>query len=162
MADAPVVEFAYALTGTGWSAGRLAVGSAWAELSASYLRDALGDLLRATLAIAAGDGEARCSWEEEPGEYRWILNRAGDALSVTVLEFHDIYDEQPDEAGKAVIDATCTVAGFIGAIAGGAQRLLDELGPDEYLKRWVDDPFPTEELAELQAWLNQSPLPPEA
>src|SRR5690606_17118422 len=57
------------------------------ELAASYLTDALGDLLRAVVRIADGALEADCSWDEEPGVYRWLLRRAGPAALVRIVHY---------------------------------------------------------------------------
>jgi hypothetical protein len=65
MAD---VQFKYRLRGHGWSEGRLQVGPASVELTASYLDDALGDLVRGALALARGATEVRLAWAEGPGE----------------------------------------------------------------------------------------------
>jgi hypothetical protein len=69
------VEFEYRLVGTGWSEARFAVGDRWVGLTASYLEDALGDLLLAVRLLAEGDTSGRASWAEEAGEYRWLLDR---------------------------------------------------------------------------------------
>ena len=41
------VEFKYRLVGTGWAEARIEDEEAWAGLTASYLSDALGNLLEA-------------------------------------------------------------------------------------------------------------------
>jgi hypothetical protein len=39
------------------------------------------------------------------------------------------------------------------AIAGGAQAVLDEQGQDDYLRRWVEFPFPIGHLQMIRAQL---------
>jgi hypothetical protein len=68
------------------------------------LDDALGSLLSALVGITLGSQEARCAWEEEPGEHRWILTPAGDRLRVRILAFEDVYDTSPDERGRVLFD----------------------------------------------------------
>jgi len=63
-----VFEFDYRLVGTGWSEARVADAHRHAVLPASYLLDALGNLIEAVALVVEGAGEARCSWDEEPGE----------------------------------------------------------------------------------------------
>ncbi len=70
------VEFSFRLTGTGWAEGRIAVGDRFAMPTASYLSDALGDLIRTVRSLLEGAEGARVSWEEEPGEYRGSLSGA--------------------------------------------------------------------------------------
>jgi hypothetical protein len=141
------VEFSYRLTGTGWAEARIADDSAWVTLTASYLEDALGVLLEAVGVLLEGAVTARCSWEEEPGEYRWIFDRSDTEVDLRVLAFGDVYSRDPDEKGVLVFRTLQPLAVLSTAIADGAQSVLDEYGEEEYLRRWVDHPFPTAHLA---------------
>jgi hypothetical protein len=92
------MEFTYRLTGTGWAEAQIADATSRAVITASYLSDALGDLLEALGTILEGAAEARCSWEEEPGEYRWIFAREDrDQVTLRILVFADMY-ARPDTA----------------------------------------------------------------
>jgi hypothetical protein len=149
MAD---VQFKYRLRGHGWSEGRLQVGPASVELTASYLDDALGDLVRGALALARGATEVRFAWAEEPGEFRWVLVRLGRSLSVRVLWFEDgPWSSVPDERGRELLAAACDPKAFWTAIANGARAVRDEMGTDGYKQRWVAHDFPSEQLDELLA-----------
>jgi len=147
------VEFQYSLTGSGWAEARVKSGSASAHLRVSYLSDALGDLLLALLDLRWGAPAARCSWEEEPGEWRWLFATYGDRLEVRILGFKDMYDHEPDSAGREVFAAHEPADDVIKAVAGAARQLLDEMGADEYHRRWVEHPFPTETLVALEETL---------
>ena len=70
------VKVSYRLTGTGWAEARVADGSASVTITAPNLEDALGVLLEAVGTLLEGADEARWLWEEEPGEYRWVFERA--------------------------------------------------------------------------------------
>lgn len=144
------VEFVYRLTGTGWSEARLTIGAASTPLTASYLDDALGEVVVAALLLPESESALRISWAEEPGEYRWVLDPSGDRLSVRVLWFDALWGSDPDEAGRVLMEATCSVVGFRRAIAAGARAVLDEWGEAGYREKWVDHDFPTAELLELE------------
>jgi hypothetical protein len=152
------VEFSFRLTGTGWAGGRIAVGESVATLTASYLSDALGDVIRAVRALLEGGENARASWEEEPGEYRWVFQRRASEVQIRLLAFPDVYDKAPDREGEALLDATCSLIDLGLAVASGAQQVLDELGPDEYQQKWVEHPFPTQDLAALYQLLGSDPV----
>src|SRR6266571_1195228 len=113
------VSFNYRLTGTGWSEGRLVIGEEFADATASYLSDALGDLLRAVLALAEDSETARASWDEEPGEYRWIFERSGDRVRVRLLEFPEwrAIVDAPDAEGRTLLDASCPLGDLVAAVA---------------------------------------------
>jgi hypothetical protein len=155
-ADMTDVQFAYRLTGAGWSEARLTVGGASTPLSASYLDDALGDLIRAAIELPGAQSTVRVSWAEEPGEFRWVLDRAGDQLAVRVLWFDSLWGPDADDMGKVLLNASCPLVAFQGAIAAGAREVLDEWGEDGYQARWIEHDFPTAALLQLEASLERS------
>ncbi len=133
---------------------RLADAFSDVALSASYLEDALGVLLEAVGTLLEG-AERAGSWEEEPGGYRWIFDRAGLAVRLRVLAFRDVLSSEPDEVGVTVFETSQPLTEMATAIADGAQAVLDELGEDEYLRRWVDFPFPTGHLRMIRDQLTK-------
>ena len=140
------MEFSYRLTGTGWSEARLSDGTTEATVTASYLSDALGVLLEAVGTLLEGAQEARCSWDEEPGEYRWIFVRRGDVVELRVLAFQDRGGEEPDSEGSLVFETRQGLRETVTAIADGAAEVLAEHGEEGYLAKWVDAPFPSAHL----------------
>ena len=149
------MEFTYRLTGTGWSEARLADSSNAVTITASYLGDALGDLLGALGVLLEGADRARCSWEEEPGEYRWLFERSGSEVRLRVLAFRDQMAEEPDDQGKVVFEAQASLREMAQAIADGAQSVVDEYGEDEYLRRWIEHPFPVGQLELIRTYLSE-------
>ena len=147
------MEFGYRLTGTGWSEARLGDGPCSVRITASYLGDALGELLEAVGVLLEGAEQARCSWAEEPGEYRWIFDRAGSDVRLRVLALPDDDPRKPDDRGQVVFDSTAPLREIADAIADGAQKVLDEYGEDEYLRLWAQHPFPLRHLELIQAHL---------
>jgi hypothetical protein len=69
------VAITYELTGHGWSECMIRVDERTVTVTASYLSDALGSLSDAVLAVLLGSRTAKASFDEEPGEYRWVLDR---------------------------------------------------------------------------------------
>ena len=149
------MEFSYRLTGTGWSEARLSDGTTEATVTASYLSDALGVLLEAVGTLLEGAQEARCSWDEEPGEYRWIFVRRGDVVELRVLAFQDLWGEEPDSEGSLVFETRQGLRETATAIADGAAEVLAEHGEEGYLAKWVDAPFPSAHLDLVRQLLAQ-------
>jgi hypothetical protein len=150
------VRFTYRLTGHGWAEADIQIAGESARLTASYIGDALGDLVRGTLALARGEANVDVSWALEPGEFRWLLARRDDtSLDIQILRLR----LRPEEArhGRTldpvheVLAATCDRHEFCEAIARGAQEVLEEHGLDGYRDRWNQLEFPTETLAQLLA-----------
>jgi hypothetical protein len=160
------MEFTYRLTGKGWAEARIADGTSQAVITASYLSDALGDLLEALGTMLEGAGEARCSWEEEPGEYRWIFAREDrDQVTLRILEFADMYARpdtragvvrlalRPDEEGELRFSTTQPVTVLAQAIADGAAAALAEYGEAGYQAKWLEAPFPVAHLEMIRGYL---------
>jgi hypothetical protein len=159
------VKFDFLLGGSiGWARGRIAFGDREVEVTASYLGDALGDLLAAMLKLTQGAAEARASWWEEPGEYRWVFSVAPLDVSLRLqdtrlrlLEFPHMPGavEAPDEKGHPLIEGDCSLVELVGAVAACARRTLEEHGVNGYEAKWHMHPFPGEDLALLEEWLGK-------
>jgi hypothetical protein len=139
--------------GSGWAEAGIGDDVGHANLTASYLSDALGDLLYAVLRCANGAPEARCSWEDEPREYRWILGRDGDQVHLRILGFDDVYERRPDEAGELLFETRQDWVTVARSIALGASRTLEKHGEDGYRNQW-GYPFPIATLALIRAGLD--------
>ena len=79
------MELRFKLRGAGWASACLEADGVTAELTASYLSDALGNLLRALGELIAWEESARCSLAEEPGEFRWLFGVAGPHAALAAL-----------------------------------------------------------------------------
>jgi hypothetical protein len=147
------VRFEFRLVGSGWAEATTSDGHTEVVITASYLTDALGDLLHAVWRVVEGDAEARCSWEDEPGEARWILIREEQSAWLRILQFSDAYPSPPDESGVVVFETRSDLKTLARGIALGASRSLDEYGEAGYRRRWVNAPFPTATLRLIQSKL---------
>ena len=150
------VRFVYRLTGHGWAEADFHIGGQAARLTASYIGDALGDLLRGTLALARGAEQVEVSWAEEPGEFRWRLSARDDAsLDVRILRLGRRAEETPPgmplDPGHEVLAGRCDSHDFFTAITKGATDILNEYGLDGYRERWDQFDFPSETLTDLSA-----------
>ncbi len=148
-----MVHFNYELVGTGWARASIGDGNSKVQLTASYLGDALGDLLHAISTLLTGGSSARCSWEEEPGEYRWIFLRDGTEVDLAILALPDNMPPLSDEDGEEIFRTVEPLERLATSIVDAAQRVLDEYGEDEYLRRWDRAPFPTENLRAIRELL---------
>jgi hypothetical protein len=64
-----------------------------------------------------------------------------------------MYPPQPDDQGTLVFESRRSMREIAYAVADAAQALLDELGEDEYLRLWVEHPFPTGHLTRVREQL---------
>ncbi len=158
MADsvhAPKVSFTYTLRGAGWARGELVIGDTSINILASYLTDALGDLVRAAAALSQGAIAVAVPWVEEPGSNEWSFEQTASAVRVRVNHHESLTPRRDTDSGEPRFDASCSTRDLCLAIADGAQRVLDELDLDGYRARWKPHPFPTEPLAALKSLLTK-------
>ena len=78
----------------------------------SHILSPLHELLAAFVTILQDTSESHCRWLTEPGENRWLFQREGDLLHLTILSFPDFAQHQPDEAGTLEFTTTCELAYF--------------------------------------------------
>ena len=144
----------YTLTGKGWSKCFAQIGEHSADVTASYLDDALGDLLRAIVGLMKDVEDTTASFAEEPGEYRWRFRRvAPDKVNIRILQFGELWGYKPDEEGEILLDVTCRLRTFAGAVLSASQRVLEEHGLEGYKAEWVAHDFPLDLQQELKSLL---------
>lgn len=149
------ISVQYNLTGAGWSECIVEIDDQQAHLTASYLSDALADLLDAVTAVVRGANEATASFTEEPGEYRWRFRRVSQCrLYVCILWFDQIFSDRADGEGKIILEAECRLQTFAGAVLSASQQVLATHGLDGYRERWVNHDFPRKLQAKLQESLD--------
>ncbi|WP_310482194.1 hypothetical protein [Chamaesiphon sp. VAR_48_metabat_403] len=133
----------YNLTGSGWAECIVEINDRQARITASYLSDALADLLYAVECVVRGIEDTTASFIEEPGEYRWQFQRVlPDRLSVKIIEFSDAWQHRPpDEEGELILDVESRLRSFAGAVLSASQQVLATHGCDGYRERWVRHDF---------------------
>jgi hypothetical protein len=143
-----MIRFEYRLTGHGWSEATIADRDTKVELTASYLSDALGNLARAVVRLMRGMEQARVSWDEEPGEYRWLMVRTDERVSIRILWFDSQFPERPDQEGRTVFETSCRLVDLAGQVTSQLLVLLETLGEAEYIRQWGME-FPRNEYEAL-------------
>ena len=132
-----------------------------AEMWVWRLTDAPGDLARAVVVLMDGADRAMCAWMDEPGEYRWVLARAGDRVTVLLLGFDSDFSKRPDQDGTVLLRTRCPLVRLATQVKGQLQQLLNEHGEQAYEQLW-GHPFPRdrfERLKELILLQKHGPFP---
>lgn len=100
---------------------RLSDGVQEAIITASSIPEKpLLPLLWAVRLLLLRASDARCTWWEEPGEYRWLFTRQDEQILIHIVWFKDIAGWS-DEKGKTVLRMECDLLAF-------AKRLFHQLG----------------------------------
>jgi len=137
----------FTLDGAGWATCIVSSGDAHCEITASYLSDALGDLVRAALATLSDGNPVSLSFDEEPGEFRWLLEQLpSNLLVVRILGFPELWGDRPDSEGKSLFRAEVTTIDFGKAVQAAAATVLEKHGVKGYAKSWIQHSFPLEQF----------------
>ena len=111
----------------GWWGATLSDGLEEATITASSIpSEPLLPLLWAVRLLLLGTSEARCSWWEEPGEYRWLFSRRDESVLIHILWFKDI-GNWSDEKGQTVLKMECDLLAF----AKRFSQQLNQIGYQE-------------------------------
>jgi hypothetical protein len=148
------LDLTYRLTGTGWAECTLSDENSSCTVTASYLSDALRHLVVAATAVVSGFSRITFQFDEEPGEYRWVIETLRmNEIELRVLEFPELYGEKPDADGKEIFRTKCLPVTFAAAVCNATADLLAMLGESGYAAQWCEHPFPTLQFQELQRLL---------
>ena len=152
-------ELEYRLTGTGWASCRVAINEKSTKVTASYLSDGLGELADAIRHISAGGETAKCSFDEEPGEYRWIFNKLiNQRIRIVLLFFDELWGGKPDTEGQLLVDELCDLRELDIATKIMLENVLLENGLDGYKEKWSEHDFPLDSYLWFCNKLNTPPI----
>jgi hypothetical protein len=139
------IEIAFELLAIGCLECGIRVGSSRANVTASYLSDALGDLLSGVIAMVRGNPSATITFWEEPGYFHWILERVSEErVRIQILG-------PPEE--HVVLDDECPLRDLAVEVLSAFDRLKQKYGEEGYLAQWVEHKFPAELVEELRGLL---------
>lgn len=142
-----MLRLSYILQQHGWAAASISDGDATVETDVTYLSDALGDLARAARGILRGMPEVTFSFQQEPGEHRFVVSRHEDRVQLSVYRFPETFSRS--QQGELVMTAQCSLREFATECINCLRRVLDEHGEEGYRERWKNADFPLREYREL-------------
>jgi hypothetical protein len=146
----------YRLAGAGWADCTVKCSSAACELSASYLSDALGNLVLAAVGVLAGHHSVSVGFDEEPGEYRWSITRIGnDQVHLCVLSFNELWGNRPDTEGEMLLECDLHPLQFGEAVQAAARAVLTKHGVAGFKEKWGEHDFPTKQFELLDEYVSR-------
>lgn len=106
--------------------------------------------------VLAGFSALTLSFDEEPGEFRWVITAPRqNEIELSILEFPELRGGQPDAEGRSLFASRCRPIVFAKAVADAARRVLEAHGESGYQEKWNEHPFPTALLIELVMAIEQ-------
>ena len=147
------MELHYELIGRGWARVSVEIEGRTIELIASYLSDALGDMAAGAIALLSGEQEVRFSFQDEPGEYRWIFTSEGEeGLRLNILSFQDCFAAPSDHGGTVILEGSTARWEFASEVAEVLDRIVDSIGVVAYEAEWCGA-FPSQNREQLKRLL---------
>ncbi len=137
------------LTGAGWAQAVVSTPTAVVDLSASDLSNALEALAQLALDVRAGGAVARCSFDEEPGEYRWIVTPCATGVRVEVRSFAELWGQRADDEGHLLLSVSCSPGELCSAVHDCLAAVLERHGEAGVGEVWPEWRFPAAQLLAL-------------
>tara|TARA_R110002111_G_C5979336_1_gene370953 strand:+ start:1299 stop:1802 length:504 start_codon:yes stop_codon:yes gene_type:complete len=155
----------YKLPSYGCARCEIELGTQQAIVTASFLSDALGQLVTATLQLRQGSYMSFASFDEEPGEFRWVFNfhKIPDddvaGIRVRIYKFDDLWSCKPTNEGTKILDGMVQIKNFYRSMLDMIENVFAEYGEAGYREKWngQDHGFPTTTYNELARLLNYWP-----
>lgn len=144
-----MINFNFELIEKGWVKATISNEKNIIIIFSSFLSDGLHDLINSVCRIAQGDGESSCSWQEEPGQYRWLFSRKGNQVTLRILWFDDTFSRASDERGVEKFCGSEILITFERNIIRAFDGLKYKYGIDEYKRIYAYD-FPKKDLERLK------------
>jgi hypothetical protein len=148
------LNITYRLTGIGWAECTISDADNTCTVSASYLSDALGNLVLAANALLSRFSSLAFGFDEEPGEYRWVISSPRlNEIELQILGLGELWGGKPNSDGQLMFRTICTPETFAESVHGAAAAVLAEYGEAGYLEKWTEYPFPMAQFAQLSRML---------
>ncbi|MEY9876930.1 hypothetical protein ABH931_006443 [Streptacidiphilus sp. MAP12-33] len=138
------------LGGSGWAKCHLVDGDAQVQLVASYLTDALADLVGAVGGLYGEQDVRRCCFDMEPQELRWVFTVQGADVLLAVYQFPDFGLGLPEDAGRVRWRSQQPRSVVAHAVLEAAQEVWREHGEEGYLAKWKRYPYPVAAVQDLR------------
>ena len=148
------LNITYRLTGIGWAECTVADADNTCTVSASYLSNALHSLVLSANALLSRFSSMTFSFDEEPGEYRWVISSPRlNEIEIQILNLDELWGDKPNSEGRLLFKTTCTPETFAAAVHAAAAAVLAEYGEAGYLEKWSEYPFPMAQFEQLSCML---------
>lgn len=142
-----------------WSEATLSDGTTEVSMLVWDVTDALQDVVNAVIASMRGAERVTCIWEDEDeqGQYRWVLERIGEEVQVTILWVAGAFNKRLDDAGTPLWATRCAVRKLAMVVLNQLWHLLQQGGVAGYKQQVRRYDFPLAEYKTLEELIRTYP-----
>lgn len=143
----------YKLDKAGWAFGKIRNTEREIMFVVSYLHDSLQELAQSAIDIKSKKSR-RVVFMDEPGEYILHLNRVDDTKLCYELRWYDDWSSwgmHPENKFTLELSGETTVSKYINQVRQVLLGLRAKHTEEEYRELWIEHPFPTKELNQLNS-----------
>lgn len=165
-----MIKFTYEYDEHGWVTSHISDGVKSLDMYPSLVTGGnIAELAERVVVLLKMDQQGipskeRCSWGDEPGEYRWVLQNDTSKrgiLRIDILRFDEPWSHLSDEEGKVLFSTDCSLLKFAIQVKTQLRDALQTLGPEEYRKRARGE-FPYRAYDELKRLIREEQGHPKA
>lgn len=131
-----MIDISLKLIGKGWLEANLDNGEKSYNITASSLSDGIKDFIIAIALLLEGNIMSQCSWQEEPGQYRWVFETNHSTVNIRILLFEQAFSKQENNKGQEVFLGEDSLLRLGRMVARSIQRLIDFHGEEAYQELW--------------------------
>ncbi|HEY0069091.1 MAG TPA: hypothetical protein VGE04_03890 [Chloroflexia bacterium] len=158
-----MIRFTYKFDEHGWATAHISDSVNELTIHPSRVTGSgIEDLADKVVALLRADREGisttlRCSWGDEPGEYRWVLENHTGSVRIYILWFDIPWSHLADDKGEVLFSTECSLLKFAIQVKTELRAALDTLGEVEYKQRVRRD-FPQRTYDELKSLVREEQL----
>ncbi len=143
----------YVLDNHGWASVKFSDLNATCQWAVSYLHDSLAQLADMALELKGGLLDAKAVFMGEPGEIQFVVNVKNETAFYEVREYRDwaSWGMHPQDDYKVLLKGDCPTSRIVQQISTNLWKIHEDIGVEEYQRRWIEHPFPIEKYKALLA-----------
>ncbi|CAN5579922.1 hypothetical protein BH10ACI2_BH10ACI2_24540 [soil metagenome] len=149
-------DFEYELTGSGWAAAVISTEDRRFQMTASYLSDALGDLLQALIDLMEGKHKVSFTFMDEPGEHRVSITKIDVRKVLMEIDWFDdwlSWGMDDEKKGKRVLDLELELPELTNKVKNSLDQIIKKYGLSGYKAKWVEHDFPVHNYEKLKLYI---------
>lgn len=147
-----MIHLEYIVEEAGWAVGTIGNGENVVSFDVSYLHDSLKELAESAIEIQEKETKS-VIFMAEPGESKLVLSKKEDRKINFELRWYadwaswNIISEDDYEI---VLEGKTTIPKYVNQVRKVLAKIMDEIGPIEYRKKWQEHDFPMDEYQSLK------------